>query len=315
MTPYQDIIQKSDKVNSNWTNISSIDGPLEIIFPVPVAHYRSAQITSYPLTISSLSQYHFADNDLVIIDSGLWDVIKKLDSVNYIKLEPIEAETKALATADKLLDSLKNKNVKRIIGIGGGIVLNVVSYIAEQLKADLVLVPTSIVAMSDSSIGGKVRMNKIEGDVFIKHAYKSFYEPNQIIVDPVFLEKLSDEQIKIGMAEIIKHALYQAPALAEYLLSNDFNPFKDKKSLLKAILWTADLKRICLEVDPEESKDGSYIILRAAHDNSDKMEEASKFTLPHAEAVLRSMEDDLKNTQKISSLSQIYQKMGISLAK
>jgi 3-dehydroquinate synthetase len=104
---------------------------------VPVAHYRSAQITSYPLTISSLSQYHFADNDLVIIDSGLWDVIKKLDSVNYIKLEPIEAETKALATADKLLDSLKNKNVKRIIGIGGGIVLNVVSYIAEQLKADL----------------------------------------------------------------------------------------------------------------------------------------------------------------------------------
>jgi 3-dehydroquinate synthetase len=116
----------------------------------------------------------------------------------------------------------------------------------------------------------------------------------------------------MGLAEIIKHAVYQSSSLADYLLSDSFEPFNDKQSLLRSILWTADLKRICLENDPEESKDGSYLILRAAHDISDRLEEESGFTLDHGEAVERAMLEDLKDDpERLSLLKSIYGKLNI----
>lgn len=176
----------------------------------------------------------------------------------------------------------------------------------------MVYVPTSIIAMSDASMGGKIRLNTIEDGRFNKHAYKSFYEPSAVILDPQFLEYLNNEQIMVGLAEIIKHALYQSPRLTNYLLSDEFEPFHDRESLLRAILWTADLKRICLENDPEESKEGSYKILRAAHDISDKMEEQSQFTLSHGKAVEKAMVEDLRfEAEKSNLLARIYQKLGI----
>ncbi|MBI4836312.1 MAG: hypothetical protein HY817_03550 [Candidatus Abawacabacteria bacterium] len=147
--------------------------------------------------------------------------------------------------------------------------------------------------MSDSSLGGKVRANRVEVSKFEKHAYKSFYEPNEVIVDMRFLETLRHDQSSWGLAEIVKHAIYQSTSLLNYLLSDSFNP-KIPQSLLKAILWCADLKRVCLEVDPEESREGSYKILRAGHDVSDKIEEKSHFTVSHGEAVWKGMEIDLK---------------------
>jgi 3-dehydroquinate synthase len=166
--------------------------------------------------------------------------------------------------------------------------------------------------MSDACIGGKVRLNDIQNGEYIKHAHKTFYEPSEIILDPRFLESLDDEQIRTGLGEIIKHALYQSPSLAEYLVTDSFNPFSDKQSLLRAILWTADLKRVCLEIDPEESKEGSYKILRAAHDLSDKLEEKSGFTLAHGKAVEKAMVEDLYSTkEKLSLLLGIYNKLGI----
>jgi len=312
MAIYREIIDSSKEINNNWIN-KKISEPFQIVFPVPQNHSRYKIIQSYPLIITQLSRYHFLDNSLVLIDSGVFSNIKKNnDKCVYSSLEPTEDKTKTIDFLNDFLEQYKNKGFERVIAIGGGIVLNVCSYIAEQLEIDLVLVPTTIIAMSDSSIGGKVRVNDIKHDKFIKHYYKSFYEPSQIIIDPEFLKYLSQEQVRIGLAEIIKHAIYQSSKLADYILSDEFEPFSDRSSLLKAILWTADLKRICVELDPEESKEGSYIILRGAHDISDKIEEESKFKISHSQAILRAMEEDLSNSDKLALLQNIYNKLGIS---
>jgi len=230
----------------------------------------------------------------------------------FLVFNPIEGELKTLDYLDDLANKLTSEN-QRIVAVGGGIILNCAAYIAEKLSLDLVLVPTTVLSMSDTAVGGKVRVNKIENGSYVKHAYKSFYEPSLVIIDPDFLSYLSTDQIQIGLAEIIKHAIYQSPGLTSYLLSDRFNPFKDMDSLLLAILWTVELKRVSLEGDPNEEA-GGQMILRAAHNLSDKLEEQSKFSLSHGEAVLRAMSIDVRgNPTRESVLKEVYSKIGIAI--
>jgi len=312
MGKFEEIIKLSKDVDRVWKD-KKMSESFQIVFPVPSSHPRSKELKSYPLALSSLSNYHFPDDSLVIIDSGISSRIKNNnDSNTSVFFHPIENKIKTLDFLNEFLGEHRGQVFRQVIGIGGGIVLNSCSYVAEKLGIDLILIPTTIISISDSSIGGKVRVNDINGHGFIKHAYKSFYEPSQIIIDPQLLDYLNDEQIRLGLSEIIKHALYQSDGLAKYLLSDKFNPFSDRASLLKSIMWTADLKRICLEVDPEESADGSYSILRAGHDLSDKIEEESRLTIAHSEAVLRAMKIDLeKQPAKSQLLQKIYDKLGI----
>lgn len=301
----------SKRVDRGWSKRRPLNS-IRITFPVPNTHPRSRVVKSYPLIVTGLSRFRFLQNDIILADQGIFKGLKRNKICLYIPLAPTEGDLKTLHGLQKLLLRLRNKERGRVIGIGGGIMMNVASYVAQKRSAELVLVPTTIIAMSDGGIGGKVRANEIKGGRFTKHAYKSFYEPSQIILDPRFLASFSNQQIQVGLAEIIKHALYQSNALAKYILSKNFDPFHNGRGLLKAILWNADLKRICLEVDPAESKNGSGIILRAAHDLSDKLEEKSKFKLPHGKAVLRAMKIDLRNTDRFELLQKIYKKIGVS---
>ena len=310
MSLYQIIKETSEGID--WTS-SDISSSLSIKFPVPKTHPRSSVIEQYYLTVAQLSNYHLDTDDLVLCDesirSPLTEQAPSLPPVIF--LEPTEGSLKTITHAEEFISSL-DKEHKRIVVIGGGILCNFGGYIAEKLNTDLVYIPTTIIAMSDACIGGKVRINDIQAGKHIKHAHKSFYEPSEIVIDPQFLDSLNNVQIRTGLAEIIKHAVYQSPSLANYLLSDSFDPFTDKQSLLRAILWTADLKRICLKIDPEESKDGSYKILRAAHDVSDKLEEESGFTLSHGKAVEKAMIEDLySNKEKYNLLVEIYTKLGI----
>lgn len=310
MNPYDQIIEKSKEIN--WNDIDILHS-LNINFPVPKTHARYAIVSNYTLSLAQLSNYHFTEDLLVLCDESVRPLLSQstLDLPGIVFLNPTENSLKILGKAEGFITSLDHQ-YKKIIVIGGGVIANFGGYIAERLGADLVYVPTTIIAMSDACIGGKVRVNDIQGGKYIKHAYKSFYEPSEIILDPRFLDTFDNEHIRVGLAEVIKHAVYQSPALAEYMLSDEFDPFTDKQSLLRVILWTADLKRICLEVDPEESKDGSYRILRAAHDISDKLEERSEFTLPHGQAVEKAMVEDLHgDMEKKEILFRIYQKLGI----
>ncbi|MBU0611808.1 iron-containing alcohol dehydrogenase [Patescibacteria group bacterium] len=305
------IIEESRKID--WTE-KDLSGDISISFLVPKNHKRFSEIKNYQLKVGSLKNFNFSNGDLVLVDSGVKDYINEsaLKNVTIKYLKPSEGELKTLNSVNKLLSELRNENFKRVISIGGGIIINVSSYIAEQLKVDLVLFPTSLIAMCDASIGGHVLVNDIKDGKFAKHAYKTFYEPNEIILDPVFIEYIPEKWIRLGLAETIKHAIYQSELLMNYLLSDNFQPFSDKKSLLRAILWTADLKRVCLEIDPEQSKDGSYFIIRAGHDISDKMEEESNFTLNHGDAVEKAMLEDLaSDPERLSLLKAIYLKIGI----
>lgn len=272
-------------------------------FCIPPTHMRAAVLDHYDYFVGSIESVFLEKKTLLLIDATFkmlpWIVSAIPASAEVHWMKPSESETKEKNWLDRFIASeeFKKKGIKEVVAVGGGIIINASAYIAERLGCDLAYVPTTVLAMSDGAIGGKVRANFVKGERYHKHAYKSFYEPNRIVIDPRFLDALPDKQVAVGMGEIIKHGVYQSKPLLEYLASSGFDPYHDKVALLKSILWAAALKSVCLNVDPEESKDGSHIIMRGAHEASDKIEEESHFTIPHGTAVAMAIREELTESQ------------------
>ncbi|MDD3102348.1 MAG: hypothetical protein PHE59_04370, partial [Patescibacteria group bacterium] len=279
---YQEIIKKSKSVDGKFKKINESQlNRIKIIFHIPKFHPRAKAISGYtfsPLALENLTKnktYNLTKNHIFIIDesvskqSFVREFIKK-QNISPIILKSIEGKVKTKPFLDELIknhDLNKKQNLTLVI-IGGGLLLNVGAYLAEKLSANLILFPTTVIAMADGA-GGKVRINFISDNRAYKHFYKSFYEPNAIFLDKRFLESLPKKQISIGFVEIIKHGLFQSPKLYDYILRSGKDFFVDIKKLKKAIFWAAALKNVCIDVDVEENENGSSKILRGGHDFSD----------------------------------------------
>jgi len=287
---YAKILNESIPVDDKFRNISENElSSYEVVFNVPPFHPRSNEISQYSLRVSELSKNTFNDSQLIFVDKGLEKTFVKdifPTSGNVFFEEAREETFKEWNWLNNFIEKnkIKEREAKEVVGVGGGLTLNVAAYIAELLDVPLILVPTTVIGMADGS-GGKVRLNMVDKGRFFKHYYKSFYEPNEIIVDHRFLDTLSEKHIATGLGEVIKHGIYQSQALLDFLLSSNFDPHKNRKSLLKAILWTASLKAVCLKIDVEENANGSRKILRGGHEISDRIEEDTHFEIPHGLAV------------------------------
>jgi 3-dehydroquinate synthetase len=230
MEVYRQIIRESRPIDNKFKNIDErhIDS-VQIVYVVPNFHPRIKQIKNYifrPLLLEKLIKdriYNLAPNHTYIIDKSIsqQDFIKKFLKKNKIKpivLKAIEDTVKTKAFLDEILreNQLEEKQNLTFIVIGGGLLMNVGAYIAERTSGNLILFPTTVLSMADSS-GGKVRINFVASNRAYKHFYKSFYEPNAMFLDERFLASLPIKQIQIGLVEIIKHSLFQSPALYDFL--------------------------------------------------------------------------------------------------
>lgn len=291
---YFKILKESLSIDNKFKSISEVElDSYELIFDVPGFHPRSSEINQYSLRVSALSKNTFNDSQLIFADKGLTGIFlnELLPSSGNVFFEEAREETfKEWNWLNDFIEKngIKEREAKEVVGIGGGLTLNVAAYVAELLNVPLLQIPTTVIGMADGS-GGKVRLNMVDRGSFFKHYYKSFYEPNEIILDTRFLDTLSEKQISAGLGEVIKHGVYQSQALLDFLLSPDFDPYTNRKSLLKAVLWTASLKAVCLKIDVEENANGSQKILRGGHEISDRIEEDTHFEIPHGLAVAMGM--------------------------
>jgi 3-dehydroquinate synthetase len=286
---YEQILQNSVETDNKFQTITNEELQThEISFKVPQSHPRSKDISGYDLKSTRLTREVFEGNKLIICDPGVAQntFVGELLTNNVVLEQAREDTFKELTWLRKFAKEkdLKNKSFEEIIAIGGGLTLNVASYLAELLELPSTQIPTSVISMADGS-GGKVRINLIDDGKFYKHFIKSFYEPDRILFDNRFLDSLTNQQVSSGLSEIIKHGIYQSKPLLDYITSEEFDPYNNKQSLLKAILWTANLKNICMKIDVEENENGSSRILRGGHVFSDRIEEETNFGIPHGIAV------------------------------
>jgi hypothetical protein len=280
--------------------------------PVPAHHPRAAAISETRFIVGGLETDTLPSDSYFLVDASLKDTpfAGSLGQRAHF-VEATEGTLKELSWLDGYMAENVPETDVPVVGIGGGVLLNAAAYIAEKRAADFISVPTTILAAADSAIGGLVRINKVDGEQFQKSYYKSVYEPSSIVLDPQFLATLPKEQVRFGLSEVVKHGVYQSPALLEYLASDDFDPLGNQATLLKVVCWTAALKNVAIVHDPDSLSAGGDI-LRGGHKVALAIEEASHFKVSHGEAVAVGVyQDVLQDPVKLQLLDKIYAKLDL----
>lgn len=123
---------------------------------------------------------------------------------------PAGEGSKSLATLSTVYDWMLNGGVERgdvVVALGGGVIGDLAGFAAATVLRGigLVQIPTTLLAMVDSSIGGKTGINHAAG----KNLIGAFYQPPLVIIDTHFLATLPPRELRSGFGEIVKHAIIQ----------------------------------------------------------------------------------------------------------
>ncbi len=161
---------------------------------------------------------------------------------------------KNLKTAKYLLEQMLKKGLDRnsaVIALGGGVVGDLAGFVAASYMRGIpyIQVPTSLLAMVDSSIGGKVAVD-LEGG---KNSCGAFYQPKKVFIDISALKSLPEAELKNGMAEVVKHAMIADKKLFVYLEKNLEGIFKRNEPVLEKIIKrNCEIKARIVEKDEKE---------------------------------------------------------------
>ena len=224
-------------------------------------------------------------------------------SVNDFVVPPGE-ETKGMDYAIKIYDFLVEHRAERddiIIALGGGMVGDLAGFVAATFLRGMpwIQVPTSLIAMVDASIGGKVAVNHPEG----KNLIGSFYQPDLVLADPQTLTTLPQRELTSGWAEVIKHGLILDEEFVQFLESNMKGLTELEPELLtRAIARSAAIKAQVVSQD-EKEKEGKRTILNYGHTIAHGLEAATRYKrFLHGEAVAIGMVGAARLSQRLGLL-------------
>jgi len=224
-------------------------------------------------------------------------------SVNAFVVPPGE-ETKNMDYAIKIYDFLVSHRTERddiIIALGGGMAGDLAGFVAATFLRGMpwVQVPTSLIAMVDASIGGKVGVNHPKG----KNLIGAFYQPNLVLADPQTLATLPRRELTSGWAEVIKHGLILDEEFVQFLESNVDGLTKPEPELItRAIAHSAAIKAQVVSQDERERK-GKRTILNYGHTIAHGLEAATQYKhFLHGEAVAIGMMGAAKLSQRLGLL-------------
>jgi 3-dehydroquinate synthase len=203
---------------------------------------------------------------------------------------PDGEDHKNLVTADRIFYELIQNYADRqsvIVGFGGGVIGDIAGYAAASYMRGVpfVQMPTSLLAMVDSSVGGKVAVNHALG----KNLIGAFYQPKVVFIDQVFLRTLPRREMICGFAEILKYGLILDNDFFEWAVINQKNILSlDKNSVEFAIRRSCELKSQVVEKDEKEND--LRRILNFGHTWGHAFENLGSYRiLKHGEAVLFGM--------------------------
>jgi len=224
-------------------------------------------------------------------------------SVDAFVVPPGE-ETKSMDYAIKIYDFLVGHRAERddiIIALGGGMAGDLAGFIAATFLRGMpwIQVPTSLIAMVDASIGGKVGVNHPEG----KNLIGAFYQPNLVVADCETLTTLPQRELTSGWAEVIKHGLILDEEFVQFLESNVDGLTKLEPELItRAIARSAAIKAQVVSQD-EREREGKRTILNYGHTIAHGLEAATQYKhFLHGEAVAIGMIGAAKLSQRLGLL-------------
>ncbi len=183
----------------------------------------------------------------------------------------------------KLLEFLADKHFSRkdvLVALGGGVTGDLTGLAAAMYMRGMHLVqmPTTLLAMVDSSVGGKTAVNLKAG----KNLAGVFNQPELVLCDTAMLDTLPQEYFADGMAEVIKYGVIADKVLFETVKNGDV-----KENLVKIIARCVSIKRDI--VNEDEFDTGKRQLLNFGHTLAHSIEKISDFTISHGSAVAMGM--------------------------
>ncbi|TYQ15387.1 UNVERIFIED_CONTAM: 3-dehydroquinate synthase [Acetivibrio alkalicellulosi] len=169
-----------------------------------------------------------------------------------------------------------------LIALGGGVVGDIVGFVAATFLRGInfIQIPTSLLAQSDSSVGGKVGVD-FEGS---KNIIGAFYQPRFVYINVNTLKTLPKRELQSGLAEVVKHGIIKDEEFYEYI---DYNCEKilklDEGVLQYLVKINCSIKGEVVEKDEKEG--GLRAILNFGHTIGHAIETVMDFKLLHGECV------------------------------
>src|SRR5438552_9125524 len=166
-----------------------------------------------------------------------------------------------------------------VIGLGGGVIGDLSGFVAAifQRKIPHVQIPTTLLAMVDSSIGGKTGVNTNAG----KNLLGAFHQPTLVIDDVEVLKTLPSRELSQGFAEIVKHAIIADAEMFQHLQDVDLN----QVDFAPLVLRNVEIKARMIAND-ERDRNGERALLNFGHTIGHAIERAADYCkILHGEAV------------------------------
>lgn len=207
-----------------------------------------------------------------------------------IEIEIIELEAgeihKNIATCTEVWGALSELGADRrsiILNLGGGVISDLGGFVACTFKRgiDFINIPTTLLAMVDASVGGK---NGVDLD-HLKNQIGIICEPKAVLIDPIFLETLPKNEMRSGLAEMLKHGLIHDASYwnklknLKDLNTNHLEVLIHQSIQIKSEIVSMDLR----EENIRKSLNFGHTLGHAIE--SYFLEENSEITLLHGEAI------------------------------
>lgn len=197
--------------------------------------------------------------------------------------------SKNLAVVERLLEEMSKFGFGRgdvVIALGGGVSGDIAGFAASVYMRGVpfVQVPTSLLAMADSSVGGKTGVNLKTG----KNLSGTFYQPRAVYIDPFVLKTLPQEEYLNGLGEVIKYGIIYDKHFFKYVEKNSDTILKrSSEELIHIIHRSVEIKAEIVEKDEKES--GLRMILNYGHTIGHALESLSGYKLLHGQAIASGM--------------------------
>ena len=246
-----------------------------------------------------ISRLQIGKNLVLISDKNVSDlygqeVLEDLRNNNFRVLSldiPVGEFSKNLDTIDLLFEKMIKANVDRhatVLALGGGVVGDVAGFVAATYMRGIsfVQIPTTLLAQTDSSVGGKVGINHRLG----KNMIGAFYQPKMVITDPLVLSTLDARELYSGFGEVLKYGLIRDSSFFNSLCQNHSKILEklDVNTLEETIKRCCEIKTDIVQKDEKEF--GLRRILNFGHTIGHALEALTNYKYySHGEAVILGM--------------------------
>ncbi len=267
---------------------------------------RKSSDDSYPIVIGSGASLLLGEDSVkrplgssycVITDSNIrklfCDKVAGILRGRGIKTEvisfPAGEQRKNFATVAAVCEEMARKKLGRdtvVVALGGGVVGDLAGFVAAIYCRGVpyVQVPTTLLAMVDSSIGGKTAVDLAGG----KNMVGSFHQPKKVYIDTDFLKQLREKELRNGLAEAIKCGAIADAALFSFIEKNIDRILDRDNDAVGELIWRCcGIKKSVVELDETES--GLRMILNFGHTVGHAIEMLSKYHTSHGEAIAAGM--------------------------